>query len=100
MIANIPEDQFNGVAHNLAWLNFVETPMHLRLSRNMPDNKGINSVASGYPKFDAYAAPVKKHYWKSNSPHIKRHYLGASLFRKYAVRHQFRNLLHLCTEAA
>lgn len=72
MIANIPEDQFNGVAHNLAWLNFVETPMHLRLSRKYADNKGINSVASGYPKFDAYAAPVKKHYWKSNSPHIKR----------------------------
>ena len=72
MIANIPEDQFNGVAHNLAWLNFVETPMHLRLSRKYADNKGINSVASGYPKFDSYAAPVKKHYWKSNSPHIKR----------------------------
>lgn len=72
MIANIPESQFNGVAHNLAWRNFVETPVHFGLSRKYAQNKGVNTVVSGYPKFDAYALPPTKNYWKTQSPSIKR----------------------------
>ncbi|MDR2488590.1 MAG: CDP-glycerol glycerophosphotransferase family protein [Desulfovibrio sp.] len=72
MIANIPEDQFNENAHNLAWRNFAETPMHLKLSRKYAANKGVNTVVSGYPKLDAYARPVEKNYWKTDSPRIKR----------------------------
>lgn len=72
MIANIPERQFNGPAHNLAWRNFVETPMHLDLVKRYATNKGVNAIASGYPKLDAYSQAVKKQYWKTSSPDIKR----------------------------
>lgn len=72
MIANIPENQFNGIAHNFAWRNFVESPVHFGLAMKYGDNKGKNAVVSGYPKFDAFSGPVRKSYWKTSSPQIKR----------------------------
>lgn len=72
MMANIPEEQFNGVAHNLSWRNFTETPIHFILSKKYAENKGVNTVVSGYPKLDAYSRPVVKNYWKTQSPAIKR----------------------------
>lgn len=72
MIANIPQHQFNGDTHNLVWRNFVESPMHLSLAKKYAYNKGINTIVSGYSKFDDYARPVKKIYWKTDNPAIKR----------------------------
>ena len=72
MIANSPETQFNSDLQNLAWKNFVESPIHLELSKKYADNEGANTVVSGYPKLDSYILPVKKNYWKTDNSQIKR----------------------------
>lgn len=72
MTANIPEAQFNGFAHNLSWINFVESPLHFGMVKKYADNKGVNAVVSGYPKLDEFSRPAKKNYWKTSSPDIKR----------------------------
>lgn len=73
MIANICQEQFNQQFHNLVWLNCEETTVHKKMAEKYASNKGINAVATGYPKMDKlFDNSAIENYWKINSPSVKK----------------------------
>lgn len=65
---------YNGQTQNLVWKFFLETEIHKKLSKQYAQNKGINTLVTGYPGLDVFFSqdyqPVD--VWKIKNKKIKR----------------------------
>lgn len=74
MAANIEEEQYNQIFHNLAWRCYYETPIHKQLAEKFADNNGKNVVVTGFPGCDIFMDKTYKpvDVWKNKNPNVKR----------------------------
>lgn len=98
-VSHLQEEQYNQLFHNLLWKAFYETPIHLKMARDVSRNKGKNVIITGYPGTDIYLDKnyTPKKVWKKTEGKKKRiiwapHHtilendvnLGYSCFLKYS----------------
>lgn len=50
--ANIQGSQYNKIFHHFLDYDFCESPLHEQMARKYADNRGANSVVTGYAKLD------------------------------------------------
>lgn len=93
--------QYNQLFHNIVWLSFCETTIHLEFAKKISKNKGRNVLYTGYPGTDIFLSNgyIPKDKWKIQTKNVKRiiwaphhtifdndSYLGYSNFLDFAFK--------------
>jgi len=72
--AALNESNYNNLFSQIVWKFFLETEMHLEMSKEYARNKSVNTVVTGYPGVDGfeYGSRNDAYGWKIKDPRIKR----------------------------
>jgi hypothetical protein len=74
VISYLYQGYFNQYMQNFVWKFFVETQIHKRLAQQYAQNKGVNTIVSGYPGMDNLLAENyhSVDVWKIKDKKVKR----------------------------
>jgi len=72
--AALNETNYNSIFSQIVWKFFLETEIHLEMSKEFARNKSVNTVVTGYPGVDGfeYGSRNDAYGWKIKDPRIKR----------------------------
>jgi hypothetical protein len=91
MTANIQQDQYDLIFHNMIWRCYYETVIHKAMARKYATNRGVNVSISGFPMGDIFLdnTLIPIDVWKNKNRDIKRiiwapHYTIDENKRQYA----------------
>lgn len=72
--ANLQDSQYNQPFHNHIWRNFCETDIHYKMACKYANNRGKNTIITGYPKCDVFLDGTHKikSVWKKNKLNLKK----------------------------